>query len=229
MPRASRVLAKPARLARNAVSTIEDRLDELEGRSSFDGDQMDTIWSVVFPEGAPPPLPDGRRILTARAQDAIASILDAARANPDFSCSRDDWLILTRTILPESYAEPAYPLSPTKALPGTRAKEEVLANRLVMQLCLWHKGDPCDGVKQCEHAVCPAMRRQRKPPPCKPPRDPSLPSRDEIADCKRGQTRLWMHPGMIRLEDALDEPEKEQYDSGRYSHSTREPARYHAS
>lgn len=230
MPRHSRVFAKQTTLPKNYAAVVEARLEEFERHSSFDSAEMAAVWADVLPEGAPERKPDGRVVLTGRMQDALEMILRDCKRRPDNACTADDWVLLTRMVLPEFYADPVRKCRATDALPGTPEKCQTLEMRAWMQLWLWHEMDPRDH-SAVEHAVCPARRRKPAQPKdltkCAPAEKPT---RQEEKDAKRGQARLWYHEGMIRLDGWMEWPDrpKAEYESGRGRASEREACRTHA-
>lgn len=62
---------------------LERRLDELEERCSFSGDEMDMIWAGVYPEGASPPSREAEVVVGARARDRIRHLIKLAKRAAD--------------------------------------------------------------------------------------------------------------------------------------------------
>jgi hypothetical protein len=104
------------------LDLIEARLWELEDRCSFTPDELDAIWIGLLPERAPPPLPTGRRVLTARMREALHKNLTAAEKRRDFSVSLVQWQWLVQHILPERYPEPPQPAQRTPYVNGSQGK-----------------------------------------------------------------------------------------------------------
>ncbi len=222
--RHTHVYAKRATLPKHYAGVVEARLEEFASKSTFDPEELQAVWADVLPEGVPKREPSGRVVISVRLQEALEMILRDCRKRPDNTCSEDDWVLLTRTVLPEVYADPSRQCRPTDSLPGSPEKLQTLELRAHLQLCLWHGADECDhGV---EHSVCPAHRRKPAHKSAVGCASPEKPTRQEVRDEGRRQLRFW-HPGMLRLEDALAQ-ESAGYESGRHSHSYPTGAKCHA-
>jgi hypothetical protein len=74
---------RPNELDARHQHILERRLDDLEERCSFSGDEMDMIWAGVFPEGASPPTGRADVVVGARARDRIRHVLKLAKRAAD--------------------------------------------------------------------------------------------------------------------------------------------------